>query len=337
MGDGSGFGADFAPNSRRMRTVLRYQHLATSLVIVVLFCGFLCIGLSMVHWQVEAQVLQMGAVKYFGMVGSEFASVESQDLQGFLEAFDKPPTEACLVVAGWEKLHGGDDDTWDHDPFDPDQLLWQGERYKLSFSFALDVTPWLRPNCLPDGDSSDDELDLSAGRQRHGPDGAPMGVCAGDQQSLHDFLRHDGNALACIELHKEIAWSEWEELALNIRTHMRQKGFEGLVRVSCKGSDNLTIRKNNKWAHFMRSRATRVIAALSIFGWFFYELYMWCRQSKLVVRSTHRVDIPIHHYWPLVKDRISANGFTPSQDAQESMLATARVPAARNLESPRLR
>jgi hypothetical protein len=328
LGDGSGFYSD---RTLRARTILRYQHLAASLLIILIFCGFLCISLSMVHWQVQAQVHQLGSVKYFAHFGSELASVDGQELPNFLETFDKPLSEASLVVSGWEPHEDAEFDEW---LYDHRYLRWHGQIYKLAFSFALDISPWLEPTCLPDGDSSDDELAAIARLQQQGSS-SPYGLSADDQLRLRSYLRANHNSLSRVEIQKEIIFPGWEELATNIRAYLRQKGFSGMVQVSCQGSESVTIHKNNAWAHFMRSRATRVIAALSIFGWVFYEVYMYIRDSKLVVRSKHHVDVPINQFWGLVGENLTAQGFNPSgDDAASPGSMTGAAPAVAATRTP---
>lgn len=296
LGSGSGFYTDPRDRSLHAQQVLRelrYQHLAASLLIVVVFCGFLATSLSMVYWQVQAQVREMASVRYYARLGHDIACADGVDVQGFLDAFDKPPSSARLTVSGWELV--------DHEPsifFDSDHLFWNGGNYRVAFSFALDLTPWLEPTTMTDASSLEQAGSASVG-----------GVGSEDRSALRRFLRRETNDLATVELHKTVIWADWEDLATNIKLRLREQGFTGVVHVRCEGDESITVLRNSSWAHFMRARATRAIAALSIVGWGFYELYMWIRVRKLVLRSKHHINVPIQQYWRLVGDKLTVDGF----------------------------
>jgi len=154
---------------------------------------------------------------------------------------------------------------------------WLGSHYAVAFSFALDLAPWVR-RAQVDGQGS-----------------VGVGIEAGlepeDVPTLEAFLEHDWNDLATVEMYKEVDWPEWEELATNIKSHIRQQGFEGTVMVTKSSKERTTVYKNRPWANFMHGKPIKVICALSIFGWMLYQPYMWLRQKALRVRV--RLGLPV--------------------------------------------
>eukprot|EP00928_Gymnodinium_smaydae_P073597 TRINITY_DN56788_c0_g1_i1.p1 TRINITY_DN56788_c0_g1~~TRINITY_DN56788_c0_g1_i1.p1 ORF type:complete len:554 (-),score=121.01 TRINITY_DN56788_c0_g1_i1:67-1728(-) len=224
----------------------------------------------------------------------------------------------------------------------------------VAFSFALDLSPWLRSaggssraaqlqisvdpprqlwrrnsDAASDGSfgqggsglGEDDQSNASGAAEEQDTSTAAsdarerrVGMSDEDLSKVEAFLAQDSNDLACVEICKEIIWEDWEELSLNIRACLRQRGFNGAVRIFLKGNESIEVFKNKTWAHFMRSQVTRVLAALSLVGWLFYEVYVKLRTSRLVVKSVHRVEVPLSTYWDLVGSKLTANGFIPDED-----------------------
>lgn len=144
---------------------------------------------------------------------------------------------------------------------------------------------------------------------------AAVGMSTDDLAKLRTFLARDRNDLAMVEIHKEVDWPDWEELATNIKLRIRQRGFQGIITVRRSNPEVMTVYKNRPWANFLHSRITKVICALSIVGWFVYQPYMWLRNRSLVLHSKFRVDVTIGSYWPLIADKLGPDGFDPSSSS----------------------
>lgn len=87
-------------------------------------------------------------------------------------------------------------------------------------------------------------------------------------------------------------------------------------RMRYQDSDIVPIYKNTAWANFMHSRTTKVLCALSILGWVVYLPYMWLRCTSTMIRTRYTIDIPISGYWPLIADKLTADGFVDDPDAR---------------------
>mmetsp|Transcript_30418 Transcript_30418/g.87188 ORF Transcript_30418/g.87188 Transcript_30418/m.87188 type:complete len:398 (-) Transcript_30418:61-1254(-) len=218
---------------------------------------------------------------------TEFA--EGDELEGFLEAFHVPPKDVHLQVTGFAPLPSL------HDGFVDPAVDWLGSRYRVVFSFALDLSLWLVPDDRYSAASRVDNM---------------TGISAEDLDRLADFLQHDENDLAAVEIHKEVHWSDWEELATNIKHQIRQSGFTGIIHVCCTEDEVMTIYKNKAWANFMYRRITKVLCALSLIGWLVYQPYIWLRHRALVVTSRYRIEVAIGNYWPLIADKVGPDGFS---------------------------
>jgi len=293
LGGSSGLNYDFAGNTAHARQALRemrYQHAAATILILAVFCGFLGTSLSMVYYQVQQRFRESAEVKFYADLGTEVGLEESSNIDDFLHTFDRAPSSTRLVVTGLQPVDGGDPLRNEHG------FIWyHGEVYRVSFSFSLDLTSWVASN-------------------QHSV-GERIGMAPDDRDILRTFLETNNNDMASVELQKEVIWKGWEDLATNIKTRLRERGFHGTVQVHCEGSECLTVRKNTPWGHFMRNRLTKALIALSIVGWGFFELYIWIKSTKLVVKSTHHIQMPIDEYWQLIEDKLSSDGFSiPGDD-----------------------
>merc|ERR1719296_85125 len=234
-------------------------------------------------------------VTFYADPRCDATTVGGHDPMAFLEAFNQPPKDVQLQVTGLVPLR-----------IFPSHLVdtavtWLGVRYRVAFSFALDLSPWL----IRDG----------GGPQEEGHRGAAEGVAPEAEEVLCRFLAADGddtflrNDLAYLELHKEVAWKDWEELATNIKSQIRQAGFRGVVNVHRNSKEVLGVHKNRTWANFMHSRTTKVVLALTVCGWILYQPYMWLRHRATVIQCNYRVNVSIGDYWPFIADKIGADGF----------------------------
>eukprot|EP00929_Paragymnodinium_shiwhaense_P092169 TRINITY_DN52046_c0_g1_i1.p1 TRINITY_DN52046_c0_g1~~TRINITY_DN52046_c0_g1_i1.p1 ORF type:complete len:582 (+),score=122.30 TRINITY_DN52046_c0_g1_i1:176-1921(+) len=277
---------------------MRYQDKAVMLFLMLAYTGSLAFSANIAYRQAcnTSPVTYYADPRYHNMV------VDSSDMDGFLEAFNQPPKEVQLQVTGFVPLQ---------DPeFAVGNVDWYGMHYHVAFSFALDLSPWVVRCGVSDPSNT----------YQYGEDFVnSSGINPEDMQTLRDFLQHNSNDLAIMELQKEVIWNDWEELAMNIKHRIRQAGFGGIISVHRSESEVVPIYKNKAWANFMHSRTTKVLWALSLIGWLFYQPYMWLRCTSTPIRSRYRIDIPIAQYWPFIEDKIGPDGFNDrvSQNGQE--------------------
>lgn len=270
---------------------MRFQDKAVMLLLLLAYTGSLAFSASLVYRQAgnDSPILYYADPRFHNI------AVDEDDIEGFLEAFNQPPKETHLQVTGLLPLPNLPESFLDHG------VDWMGSRYRVAFSFALDLSPWIVRCEVP--------TDEGQGQGAIAQSEAADGIRAGDLQRLADFLAYNRNDLAVLELKKEVDWNDWEELAMNIKHHIRQTGFRGVTTVTRSGAEIVTVHKNRPWANFMHSRTTKVLCALSIFGWMIYQPYMILRNSSTAIRSRFKVDVDIRNYWSLISDKIGSEGF----------------------------
>jgi len=266
---------------------------------------------SVLYAQVRMKLCSTKSILFYTEADSNEALCESADLEGFLEAFDGPPGNVRLVVTGLQEATAIEDRlirgrsrrfrasrplSW----AGRDYVVQGRDLYRVVFSFALDLSPWILTSRA--GVVSDSEEQT-------------FGVHPEDRKLLSAFLDGNANELATVEMRKEVVWPEWQDLATNIRSRLRQLGFEGVVQINCEGSQHVVVRSNTAWAHFVHHRITKALMAASMVGWMPYLAYMWLRDTRLSVRSQHCVTAPIDEFWELIGDKLTAQGFANGEDA----------------------
>lgn len=279
-------------NNNKLRREMCYQHIAASILILLVFMAFIATSLSIVYWQVANRARETASIRYYADLGTEVGLGESDDAQDFLNTFGRAPTNTRLSITGLEAMTASEMVRGNSEC-----TMWRGDLYRIAFSFALDLSSW-----------SMQTTDAGAGS------GGAGTVSAEDLEDLSKFLASNANDLAVVEVQKEVTWDGWEELATNIKSRLRQRGFTGFTHVSYDASESVLVRKNKTWAHFLRNRLTRGLVALSLICWPLHELYIWARSAKLVVRCRHQIDIPIGEYWRLVGDKLTAEGFAEAPE-----------------------
>eukprot|EP00927_Polykrikos_kofoidii_P060011 TRINITY_DN55091_c0_g1_i1.p1 TRINITY_DN55091_c0_g1~~TRINITY_DN55091_c0_g1_i1.p1 ORF type:complete len:507 (-),score=82.71 TRINITY_DN55091_c0_g1_i1:90-1610(-) len=266
---------------------MRYQDKAVMLVLLIAYTGSLIFSATLAYRQASNN----SPVTYYADPRLHNMVVDSLNLDAFLDSFNQPPKDVHLQVSGFVPLQ------------DPEMMSgnidWYGMHYHVAFSFALDLSPWVVRGGINDYRSS--YYDVSPNE---------VGVNQDDLNSLRDFIQLNTNDLAIVELRKTVVWHDWEELATNIKHQIRQSGFGGIISVYRNETETVHVYKNKPWANFMHSRTTKVLWALSLVGWLFYQPYMWLRCTTTHVRSFYRIDIPIHQFWPFIENKISADGFS---------------------------
>lgn len=224
-------------------------------------------------------------------------STEGHDLDSFLDAFNASPKKVVMQVTGFSPTCSSGRYS----------VPWRGRQYRVAFDFSLDLSPWV-------AHAGDVEGACAGGHRDEGacPD-LWNGVLVDDLRKLRAFLEEEdsgnGNDLTVVHFEKDIAWPEWEELATNIKSRIRQSGFDGVVHIRKTEQEGVAIYKNRPWANFMHSHTAKVLCALSLVGGIVYYPYMWLYSKRIVVRSHHRVNVSINSYWPLIADKLGARGF----------------------------
>jgi len=246
-------------------------------------------------------------IEYYADPRYHRSAVEGHDVEAFVEAFGQPPKNVYLHVAG---LGNAVEDM-------PGTLQYRGGSYRVDFTFALDISPWVVREDCPGADQGSGGTTAEVALED--------GIVAADLDQLRQFLEFDDNPLATVELEKEISWPRWEELATNIKHQIRQCGYDGCIGVDRTRHESVRVYKNEQWANFMHSRTLKVVLALSVVGWLAYVPFMWLRCTTLRVRCMYRVSIGIRDYWQLIADRLCAQGFQP---VDSSVLGNGRGSAA---------
>lgn len=265
---------------------MRYQDKAVMLLLLLAYTGSLLFSASIAY----RQAMNESPVVYYADPRLHNLTMETEDVESFLEIFNQPPGDAQLQVTGLVPLPPLPDYVVDA------AVMWLGARYRIAFSFALDLSPWL-VRCGDDGNTDEGESGWAAG------------VPHEDIERLRQYLEQDTNDLSFVEMQKEVEWKDWEELATNIKSQIRQGGFNGLISVRRNCEEVVGVHKNKVWANFMHSRTNKVLLALSVLGWFVYQPYMWLRHHSITVRCKYRVDIGIGQFWPLIAGKIGPDGF----------------------------
>jgi hypothetical protein len=260
---------------------MQYQDKAVIFLVLMAYMVALCFSASLTYRDASND----SPVTYYSRDHDNV--IHGHDLDVCLDAFNQPPKNIMLRVAGFVQV-----------PEDMGTVRWRDESFHVAFTFSLDLSPWIvrETQIISEGPTEENRV-------------LQDGLLSEDRRTLDDYLLRDSNDLSYIEFEKKVAWRDWEELATNIKHKIRQSGFPGVVSVDRIEEDYVQVYKNKPWANFMHSRATRCLSALSICGWMIYVPYMWLRCKRVAVKSHFHVDIGIGDYWPLIADKLSATGF----------------------------
>jgi len=271
--------------SRDLERRMRYQDNAVIILLLVVYLATISLGLSFAFWQASNRSL----VTYYADPRFYNAVTEGHDLDNFLDAFSQSPKQVQLQVTGFLPV-----------PEDTDgSIAWQGAYYHVAFTFALDLSLWVVQENAEEVLSADGETPLRLDQS----------IVGEDLRNLRHFLAYDQNDLAMVEIEKNVAWPGWEELAMNIKHQIRQRGFAGITSIRQSENEHLIVYKNKRWANFLHSRMTKALCALSLIGWLVYLPYMWLRCTKQTVRVCYKIETTISDYWNLISEQLSANGF----------------------------
>mmetsp|Transcript_84376 Transcript_84376/g.176595 ORF Transcript_84376/g.176595 Transcript_84376/m.176595 type:complete len:519 (-) Transcript_84376:33-1589(-) len=276
---------------------MRYQDKVVMFFLLMSYLGALCFSLMLAYRQTHND----SSISYYADPRSYSIVMDGHDTSHFISVFGRPPKDVHLHVCGLMPLAPMPDFLTES------AVEWLGHRYRVDFAFSLDLSPWLVPEPLTASEREASSVPLPRSLVEEGSD--VIGLWPEDLVSLDDYLSNNTNDLAQIEVKKFIEWKGWEELATNIKTQIRQAGYVGVIDVRHSNQESMMVYKNRHWANFLHSRTTKVLCALSIFGWMIYQPYMWLRQRTTVLRCKYRVDCSIDNYWALIQDKLSPQGF----------------------------
>lgn len=257
---------------------MRCQDKAVQALLIAVYFVTLFFAASLTYRQCQND----SPLKYYADPRFHNMAAEGHDLQTFLESFNPTPKNVQLQVTGYVPV-----------PEETGNVKWKGDHYHVAFTFALDLSPWV-------------VYDVSSS---HSALSGMESMSEKDLQKLRYFLDSNRNDLANLQLVKKVAWPGWEELATNIKHQIRKHGFSGVIGVHRSEDECVTVYKNRPWANFMYSQTTKVLCALSIFGWPMYFAYMFVRCKTTKVHSHFRVDVQINDFWQLIQDNLGADGF----------------------------
>ncbi|CAE7678361.1 unnamed protein product [Symbiodinium pilosum] len=286
---------------------MKMQDLVVMCLLLFVYFATLSFSACLAH----RQAANRSRVKFYADPRMYISTVDQAEETAFLEAFNQQPKQVHLRVTGYLPVTNNF----------PGSFFWRDGLYAVSFSFALDLTPWVARASLREPEDTDDE------------DAPEAGVPAEDLVKLRKFLAEDANDMAIVEMRKSIDWSCWEELAMNIKHQIRQSGFQGVINIDRTEQEDMCVYKNTQWANFMHGKALKVLLALSVVGWLFYVPYMWGRCIHLPIRCAHSVKISISDFWPFIADGLSANGFLVGEAPQAVFPAQQALARAQEADS----
>jgi len=266
--------------------------------VLVLLMGIYVVTLLCCASLVYHEVKNDAPVTFYADPRYSSASVDGFELNSFLNAFNDPPERVYLRVTGYTPTP--------HDA--PGSLAWRGGSYRISFTFALDLSHLVKRATLESIERERGRGDFPCSDVLHWRED---GIAADDLDALSKLLAAgpDRNEMCIVEMRKAIVWANWEDLAMNIKSKIRQQGFTGHVWVDRDEGGEVSVFRNTQWANFMHSKSFKVLVFMSVFGWMFYYPYMLLACKKTRVRAVHRVDIPIGDYWDLISEQLCSRGF----------------------------
>jgi hypothetical protein len=276
---------------------MKHQDNVVMLMLLLAYIGSLVFSASLAYRHASNN----SPVTYYADPRTQASTVDGNDVEKFTAAFNHPPKDVHLQVMGLVPLL----------PL-PDFVMnagfeWLGARYRIEFSFALDLSAWLVRDGEPPPRSANGGLSIEE-------EESMAGVSEQQIAKLRNWLESDTNDLSYINLCKEVSWPNWEDLATNVKTKIRQTGFNGVIRVTPNSPESFGVHKNKPWANFMHSKTIKVLCALSVVGWFLYQPYMWLRHSSTTVKTQFRVQIPVQQFWLLIANKIGPYGFNSMAD-----------------------
>lgn len=291
----SGIG-EIPADERGKEEALRLQRLQALSVLLMVLMGYPGTLLVLLHLAYR-KAANDSPVTYYA--NPRFFTDDS-GLEAFLEAFGQAPRSALLHVAGRRPVS---EET-------PGSINWRGQHHEVDFAFSLDLSSWIAQGpSIPVNGSC--------------PPASVQCADAEDLELLKHYLLHDSNDLSFVEMHKEIVWDGWEELATNIRQYLRQCGYQGSIDLTVSKHESLLVYKNKQWANFLHSLLLQIVVALSIVGWIIYVPYMWFRCHGLHIRLQYRVNIDVSDYWTLIVEHLGAYGFGALADSPAAAVSHA--------------
>mmetsp|Transcript_113791 Transcript_113791/g.332377 ORF Transcript_113791/g.332377 Transcript_113791/m.332377 type:complete len:525 (+) Transcript_113791:73-1647(+) len=285
--------------NRELRNRLVAQDVATVVMVVLAFALTLLVScLSIYHFSEDpSPVLFYSDPKFF----QQRLLCSSDEADDFLEAFNLQPSTARLRIIGRSR-----------DAPDLATLTREeGFGHLLRRHFARRLSgPRRSRGAAGRLDQPEDSLlfdvtlDLTPFITGEGRLSSEADVAA-----LEHHLRSQ-NPLEVLVLSKRVEWAGWEDVATNIKQHLRSLGFLGDMEVRLEAREELLIYRNHPWQNFVRSRITQCLVVLSVVGALFWVPYLWIRMKTVRVESRFEIHVNLERYWELLAEGLHAqDGF----------------------------
>lgn len=276
--------------NRELRRRLQLQDAVTVLMLLVTFVLTLAVSAWSIYQVAEDP---SGACFYSEPRGRHPRLIsESMDPAAFLNAFSGTPQNCRLRIVGRLEPHldsnSGPLRSWHARNLAAGGLAgslaallpMRPRRRRLPFDVALDLTPFITSSGLLSTDN---------------------------MQTLNQYIEAP-NSLQRLLLQKRVDWTNWEDVATNIRQRLKALGFPGNVDVYLEAYDEVLVYRNHKWSNFVRNRGTQALVVISIIGGMFWLPYVWLRARTTKVEARFQVNLEPARYWDLVSDGLNAVG-----------------------------
>lgn len=131
-----------------------------------------------------------------------------------------------------------------------------------------------------------------------------------EEQKLCQHLASD-NPLQIAVLRKKVTWSNWGDVATNIRQKLRSGGFSGDLEIRFDSEEEMRIYRNHRFQNFVRAPVTHVLAVLSGVGPLFWYPYLYFRTSIVHIETQFKIEVDLSRYWDMIAVGLSPeHGFS---------------------------
>jgi len=110
------------------------------------------------------------------------------------------------------------------------------------------------------------------------------------------------NPWEILALSKKVEWTNWEDVATNVRQRLRTLGFSGEVDVRFEALETVFIYRNHKFQNFIRNHVTHFLMLLSVVGYLFWLPYTWSRKRTVKIEACFQINLHLERYWQILSD-----------------------------------
>jgi len=115
------------------------------------------------------------------------------------------------------------------------------------------------------------------------------------------------NPWEILALSKKVEWTNWEDVATNVRQRLRTLGFSGEVDVRFEALETVLVYRNHKVQNFIRSHVTHFLMLLTVVGYLFWLPYMWARKRTVKIEACFQINLQLERYWQILSDGLHAS------------------------------